>query len=329
MNKQEVKTFMSKALSKCVDFFNDFVDGKIFSYLVNRAIMTSGRIAQSALTVSTIWISVHWSIYNYLSTMINSFVLTTLDNISIAAMTAFPEVITFIAIVTVTKYAILSIQKREQKKFDRIQLTWAILYAIPTMSFLIMTGMTYWHTSFDANDHSQMNAALMFIRLCSSYWYSTVAIIQLAMRDGRFIEEEQESTFNRVVETVQQNSLDMSKKRSRKTVEAVEMKKIDQQKSVEVPRQQTVEDVEALSTNVDAVEVEIVDNVLQFPTHVEEGKDIDEVLSTLSVEMLKVLIAPQHRMKRIELAKQCQISDVTVARKIKKLIDKLSVEKEA
>lgn len=328
MNKQEVKMSMSKLSRRCVDFFNDFVDGKIFSYLVNRAIMTSGRIAQSALTVSTIWISVHWSIYNYLSTIINSFVLTSLDNIAIASMTAFPEVITFIAIVTVVKYAILSLQNKKQEKLNKIQLTWAILYAIPTISFLVMTAMTYWHTAFDASDHSQMNALLMFIRLCSSYWYSTVAIVQLAMRDNRFVEEDQESTFNRVVEEVQQKSVEKKKERRQQHVETVEAKKIPQQLNVEAAEDiSTHENVDVEAST--SVEVEIVDNVLQFPQHVEEGKDIDEVLSMLSVDQLKVLITPQHRMKRIELAQQCQISDVTVARKIKKLIDKLSVEKEA
>jgi hypothetical protein len=160
-----------------------FIGGHFIVALGHRVIKTSGRIAETALLLATLWITAA-NVTPNLVGRLGPGVVSTLNDLSLMAFSLLPEVIVFSAILATYQHWVRFFLDRRRSNPAWI---WASLYSLPTASFLIMTILTI--SSF-VSEHgasaSQATGLALVIRCLSGWFYGLIELISASIGKPHF-----------------------------------------------------------------------------------------------------------------------------------------------
>ncbi len=134
-------------------------------------IMSAGTVAECCFLIASLWMSLNSSIHSFIRLFLREDATVHISELATAAYVGLPECILFLASVTVINHFRTWWYNRK----DRIALTWAIAYAIPTTAFLVLSLFTL--GSSVLNVQFEMPGILIVIRALAGYLFGFIAFL--------------------------------------------------------------------------------------------------------------------------------------------------------
>ncbi len=152
-----------------------FFNGHFIVALGRWVVLTSGRIAETALLFATLWITATYVAPNF--TAILGGTATALSSLSLLAFSLLPEVILFHAIVTTYQHWSTALYEKSGTRRVGASL-WAVLYTLPTATFFSMTVYTI--CTFASHDGriGQASGTALSIRCLAGWLYGLIGLIR-------------------------------------------------------------------------------------------------------------------------------------------------------
>lgn len=133
-------------------------------------VISAGTMSELAFMAAALWISINASVHALILNVMSESLSRGITQFSTAAYVALPELILGLAIVTTISHF-----KTWRYSKDTICLAWAILYAIPTTVFLILSAITLWYSVNNAS--FILPPAGVSIRAMAGYWYALLSLL--------------------------------------------------------------------------------------------------------------------------------------------------------
>jgi hypothetical protein len=159
-------------------FFGFFLNGHFIVAFGHWIIRTAGRIAETALLLTTLWVTAA-NVAPDLVGKLGGVTVSNFNSLSLIAFSLLPEIIVFSAIILTYEHWMRFFRDRRASNPAWV---WASLYTIPTGSFVIMTILTI--SSFVSNDGgaaAHATGAALVARCLSGWFYSLVELIYAAI----------------------------------------------------------------------------------------------------------------------------------------------------
>lgn len=159
--------------------------GELIGYVINGhllvdlgrwVVLTSGRIAETALLFATLWVTASSVAPDFVDKLPNG-LPGTFTNLSLMALTLLPEVVLYAAIVTSYIHWRNCIEDQDHRVEHGV---WAVMYTIPTLTFLGMTIFTIC-TFVDVGHTVKATSDILTIRCLAGWGYGLVGLIHAAI----------------------------------------------------------------------------------------------------------------------------------------------------
>ena len=158
---------------KLISFYKGFISGMWFVSIMRQCIITGGNIAESAFLLATLWVIVNAVAHTMVLWVIDAHTIELINNLSAIAFSALPELIIIPVIIVCYGHWHTAIKYKSLASG-----TWAILYSIPALFFLVMTIITI--TTFVSTKGTQfvpMDGFQLVIRCLSGWMYAVVNML--------------------------------------------------------------------------------------------------------------------------------------------------------
>lgn len=166
---------MATVLEVALIIVTFFVAGHFLVWLGQQVVLVAGRIAEKAMLFAVLWLTADYVAYDFFSHLIGG-VATTLSTFSLLALTLLPEIILYSAVVkSLTHWSAFFRSKQKG------ELTWAVLYTVPTLLFCTMTVMMLWALASSGGHFQQASDTTLVIRCLAGWAYSLVTLIHAAV----------------------------------------------------------------------------------------------------------------------------------------------------
>jgi len=188
-------------IGEAADFF---LNGHAVVKAGHWVIVTSGRIAETALLFATLWITAINVAPNFITQIAGGTTnVNTLNALSLMAFSLLPEIIVFSAIIITYEHWQRFFRDR---KANNPAWIWGCLYTLPTSTFLIMTVVTL--GSFVSRDGAiaQITGLAIVIRCLAGWFYALIELVYITLgkRTGYTITTHQvEDRMAEIVATTQ------------------------------------------------------------------------------------------------------------------------------
>jgi len=133
-------------------------------------IMSAGMVAELCFLLASLWMCLNSSIHNFILLFLTEGTTIHISEIGTAAYVGLPELILFLASVMVINHFRMWLYTR-----NKIVLTWAVAYAVPTLVFLILSLFTL--GSSVLNVHFVMPPYFVVARALAGYIFGFVAFL--------------------------------------------------------------------------------------------------------------------------------------------------------
>ncbi len=147
-------------------------------------ILLSARIAETVMMFAVLWITANFVAPEFVggiaTWLAGAGAVPTLSNLSLISLSLLPEIILYSAVITTFRYWLAAWRTRGQDRAGNA--TWAVLYTIPTISFMVLTLITI--GSFVEN-HGHINTTItglpLVVRCMTGWFYGFVNLIRSHM----------------------------------------------------------------------------------------------------------------------------------------------------
>ena len=158
---------------KLISFYKGFVSGMWFVSIVRQVIVTSGNIAESAFLAATLWIITNAVTHTLLTWYISAHTIELINYLSVIAFSALPELIIIPVVIICLSHWIVAINHK-----SKISATWAILYTIPAVFFLVLTIIAITRfVSTGGTNFIPASGPELVIRCLSGWFYAVINML--------------------------------------------------------------------------------------------------------------------------------------------------------
>lgn len=179
--KMERHQNVSGSLATLRSIVSYFTTGEFIVDLGHWVVLTSGRIAETALLFATLWVT-FVNVTPETASKLGAATVTSATALAMMAFSLLPEVILFSAIVACYKHWLAVVQHKKAGRSIIGDTIWASLYTLPTLAFVGMTVYTI--TSFTASQgHVDQSTGMALAIRCLAGWsYSLIGLIHSSIR---------------------------------------------------------------------------------------------------------------------------------------------------
>lgn len=177
-----------------------FFGGHVIPWALYKALMFSSRVADGVLMFAALWITAINVAPQFMTGLVGgSANASTWSSLSLLSFSLLPELITVAALVITIKHIIAFCKRREA---SNPAWGWAILYAIPTLTFLSMTIWTI--SSFVSHDGGSANitGGLLVTRCLAAWGYSFVEILFFELGRQSMVEADEKAELRNEIESL-------------------------------------------------------------------------------------------------------------------------------
>lgn len=158
---------------RIADLYKTFISGMWFVSIMRQVVITGGNIAESAFLLATLWVIINAVAHTLLTWFMPAQMIELLNYLAVVAFSALPELIIIPVIITCFTHWSCAVKQK-----NKVSITWAILYSIPAVFFLVLTIWAI--TRFVSTGGSVFVAASgieLIIRCLSGWMYAVVNML--------------------------------------------------------------------------------------------------------------------------------------------------------
>lgn len=181
-----------------------FFGGHVIPWALYKALMFSSRVADGVLMAAALWITAINVAPQFMTGLVGGPAsAANLSSLSLLSFSLLPELITVAALVLTIKHLIAFCKRRE---FKNPAWAWAILYAIPTLTFLSMTIWTI--SSFVSHDGGSANitGGLLVTRCLAAWGYSFIEILFFELGRQSMVEADEKAKLRKEIESLRNSA---------------------------------------------------------------------------------------------------------------------------
>src|SRR5258708_39544834 len=161
-------------LSDCCGYV---VNGHAIVALVQWMVQVAGRVAESALLLATLYVTLNNVAHTLLSWILPANTINALNYLSLLAFSLLPELIVATAITITVDHWTMLVRNRSWRNPAWV---WAMLYSLPTATFVVMTISTllgFVQIVAVSGVPAQATGTALTLRLLAGWSYAMVEIL--------------------------------------------------------------------------------------------------------------------------------------------------------
>jgi FtsH-binding integral membrane protein len=139
------------------------------------AITSAGTVAESAFIFAPLWLLICASVPHFVLLFISEQMKENISSFADTLLVGIPELILFAAIVNVFERIAVLRYERKGLFEDGMKLSWVLAFGIPTLTFVLVTGVTLWYAM--GNINFELPMWVVQLRGLMSFWYGAAMVL--------------------------------------------------------------------------------------------------------------------------------------------------------
>lgn len=168
-----VKEHIKAGFQALVSFYRWLVSGALLINITRQIVMTGGNVAESAFLLATLWVITNAVAHTLLTWCMSAHSIELINYLSVIAFSALPELIIIPVVIICLSHWVVAINHK-----SKISGTWAILYTIPALFFLVLTIIAITRfVSTGGTNFIPASGPELVIRCLSGWFYAVINML--------------------------------------------------------------------------------------------------------------------------------------------------------